>query len=215
MFTGIVEEIGTIHSVQRGKQSAVLKIGASQIVEGLKNGDSVNTNGACLTVISVDGDSFSADVMAETMRLTNLQFLKPGSKVNLERAMKLNERLGGHLVSGHIDGTGTITGIAEEDNAQWITVSADPAILRYMIKKGSIAIDGISLTVAKLTGNDFSVSLIPYTIKDTTLAHRKKGEMVNLECDMVGKYIERFMNAGTESKQRTIDLDYLKEHGFI
>ncbi len=215
MFTGIVEEIGTIQSVQLGKQSAVLKINAAQVIEDLKKGDSVNTNGVCLTVISVDRDSFSADVMAETMRLTNLQFLKPGSQVNLERALKLSERLGGHLISGHIDGTGTITGITEEDNALWIAVKADPAILRYIIKKGSIAIDGISLTVAKLTRNDFSVSLIPYTIKDTTIAQRKKGEMVNLECDMVGKYIERFVNAGTESKQKTIDLDYLKEHGFI
>jgi riboflavin synthase len=163
----------------------------------------------------MDKNTFSVDVMAETMRKTNLQNIKPGSQVNLERALRLNDRLGGHLVSGHIDGTGTITRFEKEDNAVWVTISAGDDILKYIIIKGSIAIDGISLTVANVTNHDFSVSLIPYTIKDTTLAKKNKGDLVNLECDLVGKYIEKLLNSEEKAKEKTIDMDYLKEHGFI
>lgn len=215
MFTGIIEEIGTIRSIKWGSRSAVIRIRATRIPEDMKKGDSINTNGACLTVISVEKDEFLADIMAETMRKTNFQFLKEGSEVNLERALKLSDRLGGHMVSGHIDGTGKITSYEEEDNALWVTIAAGEEILKYIIIKGSIAIDGISLTVANLTKNDFSVSLIPYTIKDTTLAKKTKGDLVNLECDMVAKYIERFLTAGKQIKEKAIDVDYLKEHGYI
>jgi riboflavin synthase len=215
MFTGIIEEIGTIRSIKWGNRSAVIRIRANRILEDMKKGDSINTDGACLTVISVEKDEFLADVMAETMRKTNLQYLKAGSDVNLERALKMNDRLGGHLVSGHIDGTGTITSYVKEDNAIWVNISADAELVKYIIKKGSIAIDGISLTIADLTETDFSVSLIPYTINDTTLAKKKKGDLVNLECDIVGKYIERFLTAGKQVKEKAIDMNYLKEHGFI
>lgn len=215
MFTGIIEETGTIRSIKWGSRSAVIRIRANKILEDMKKGDSINTNGACLTVISVEKDEFLADIMAETMRKTNLQYLKAGSEVNLERALKLSERLGGHIVSGHIDGTGSITCYENDDNALWVTISASEEILKYIIIKGSVAIDGISLTVANLTKNDFSVSLIPYTIKDTTLAKKTKGDLVNLECDMVGKYIERFLTAGKQTKEKAIDMDYLKEHGYI
>jgi riboflavin synthase len=215
MFTGIIEEIGTIRSVKWGIRSAVLKIGVNDILKEIKKGDSINTNGACLTVVAIDPDGFSVDVVAETMRRTNLQELKAGSKVNLERALKLNDLLNGHLVSGHIDGTGTLSGFKKEDNAIWVTISADKGILKYIIIKGSVTVDGISLTVASLTENDFSVSLIPYTVKDTTLATKNKGDMVNLECDLIGKYIEKFMKEPNQAKEKTIDLDYLKEHGFV
>jgi riboflavin synthase len=215
MFTGIIEETGTILSVHKGARSAILNIGATLVSEELKTGESVNTNGACLTVTSVRRDGFTADVMAETMRRTNLQYLKPGSKVNLERAMKLNDRIDGHLVSGHIDGMGTINEMKNEDNATWINISAGEEILKYIIFKGSVAIDGISLTVANLTKKDFSVSLIPYTIKDTTLGMKNLGDPVNLECDLVGKYIERFLTVGHQRKEKTMDEDFLKKHGFI
>jgi riboflavin synthase len=215
MFTGIIEEIGTIRSIRWGVKSAVISIAATRILDNIKEGDSINTDGVCLTVTWIDKDSFSVDVMAETMRKTNLQNLKPGSLVNLERALRLNDRLGGHLVSGHIDGTGTIILFEKEDNAVWVTISAGDDILRYIINKGSIAIDGISLTVANVTNHDFSVSLIPYTIKDTTLAKKNKGDLVNLECDLVGKYVEKFLNLEKKPTEKTIDMDYLKEHGFI
>jgi riboflavin synthase len=214
MFTGIIEEIGTICSVTWGTKSAVLRIGANLILNDIKKGDSINTDGACLTVVSIERDCFSVDVTAETMRRTNLEHLKPGSLVNLERAVRLNDRLGGHLVSGHIDGTGTITGYKNEDNASWITISAKDEILKYIILKGSVAIDGISLTVAEISKTDFSVSLIPLTIKDTTLAKKNTGNLVNLECDLVGKYIERFLTWDKKAKDSTIDMNYLKKHGF-
>jgi riboflavin synthase len=214
MFTGIIEEIGTIRSITRGNKSVIINIGAKMILEDMKKGDSINTDGACLTVVSIRQDSFSVDVIAETMLRTNLQYLRTGSKVNLERAIRLNDRLGGHFVSGHIDGTGIITEYENEDNSLWIKISTNEVILKYIIHKGSIAIDGISLTVADLTKSDFSVTLIPYTVKDTTLAHKNKGDLVNLECDLVGKYIEKFLTNSQQITEKTIDLDYLKEHGF-
>jgi len=215
MFTGIIEEIGTIISVDKGVRSAVLTIGAKVVLEDLKNGDSISTNGACLTVTAVSGQSFMADVMWETMKLTNLQHLKPGSTVNLERAVRLSDRLNGHMVSGHIDGMGTITTMLKDDNAIRITIAAQPDVLKYIIKKGSIAIDGISLTVTEVTKSDFGISLIPYTIKDTTLAKKKTGDSVNLECDLIGKYIERFLSDKKHAEGKTIDENFLKEHGYF
>jgi len=215
MFTGIIEEIGMIRSIKWAAKSAVIKIGANRIIDDMKPGDSINTDGACLTVVSFGKDSFTVDVMAETMHRTNLKNLQPGSMVNLERAVRLNDRLGGHLVSGHIDGTGTIINMNKDDNSLWVTISTSDDILRYIIPKGSIAIDGISLTIANLNNNDFSVSLIPLTIKDTTFAKKNKGDIVNLECDLIGKYIEKFLTVDKKGKETTIDMNYLSEHGFI
>lgn len=215
MFTGIIEEIGTISSIKRGRVSASLVINAQRVNSDLKIGDSINTNGACLTVTSFNKNSFEVDVMAETMRKTNLDLLKSGSQVNLERALKLNDRLGGHMVSGHIDGTGTITQIYQEEIATWYTIKAEKEILNYIIRKGSVAIDGISLTVADLQESSFKVSIIPHTAKQTTLLSKKAGDVVNIENDMTARYIEKFMFKQQKENKRDIDMGFLKENGFI
>ena len=218
MFTGIIEEVGQVKALKRGAKSIILTVGAVTIMDDLKLGDSVATNGVCLTVTALGKDSFQADVMHETMNRSSLGGLKPGSHVNLERAMPANGRFGGHMVSGHIDGTGHITAIEKDDNAVWYTISADERILRYIIEKGSIAIDGISLTVAKVTEHDFSVSIIPHTLKETILAEKRIGDIVNLENDMVGKYIEKFMTHASENEKPQkgkIDMAFLAGNGFI
>ena len=213
MFTGIVEEMGTIRSIRRGAHSAVLSIGAATVLSDLKLGDSVAVNGVCLTATTVDGGGFTADVMHETLRRSSLGALIPGSPVNLERAMSADGRFGGHIVSGHIDGTGTITETRRDDNAVWYTVSAAPSLLRYIVEKGSIAIDGISLTVAAVTSQDFSVSIIPHTGAQTTLLDRKAGDTVNLETDILGKYVARLL--GREApKSSGITMEFLAQHGF-
>jgi riboflavin synthase len=214
MFTGIIEEIGTVISVKRSETSAEFKIKAGRVIENLLTGESVNTNGACLTVTELDRNSFTVVTVAETIRKTNLHELKPGSPVNLERAMRLSDRLNGHLVSGHIDGTGTILEINKEGNANMVTISADNSLMRYIIYKGSVAIDGISLTVADTGKESFKVSIIPYTAKDTTILTRKQGDNVNIECDVIGKYVEHFLNDKNEEAKSKIDIQYLKEHGF-
>lgn len=218
MFTGIVEEIGTIDSIRKGSASAVLSIQARTVLEGTKIGDSIAVNGICLTVTSMSEKVFTADVMAETLRRSSLGSLGKGAKVNLERAMAADGRFGGHIVSGHIDGTGTITSMTPEDNAVWVEIDTTPALLRYIVEKGSIAIDGISLTVARLTGHSFSVSLIPHTGEETTLLQKKPGEVVNLENDIVGKYVERFLcmpdREGGTKQESKIDLNFLAENGF-
>lgn len=216
MFTGIIEEIGTIKAIQWGSKSAILTIGASKILDDVKIGDSINTNGACLTVTSFTKNEFSVDVMAETMRRTNLQNLKTGSKVNLERALRLNDRLGGHIVSGHIDGTGKISNIKKEDNAIWISIKTSADVSRYIIQKGSVAIDGISLTVAAISHETFQVSIIPHTGVQTTLLTKQINETVNIECDQVGKYIEKFLlNKADNNQHSSIDMEFLKENGFL
>ncbi len=216
MFTGIIEETGTVRSIQWGSKSAMLTIQASTILDDIKTGDSINTNGACLTVTSFNSQEFSVDVMAETMRCTNLYTLSVGSKVNLERALKISDRLGGHLVSGHIDGTGTITNLKKEDNAIWITIKTSPEILKYIIQKGSVAIDGISLTVAEIINKTFKVSIIPHTGSQTTLLTKHINDKVNIECDQVGKYIEKFiLNQKDKSQHSSIDMEFLKENGFL
>ena len=213
MFTGIIEEIGAIRSIRRGTRSAVLSIGAETVLADLKTGDSVAVNGVCLTATSVDGGGFTADVMHETLRRSSLGALIPGSPVNLERAMAADGRFGGHIVSGHIDGTGTIAETRRDDNAVWYTVSAAPALLRHIVEKGSIAIDGISLTVAAVTDQDFSVSIIPHTGAQTTLLDRKAGDTVNLETDILGKYVARLL--GREApKPSGITMEFLAQHGF-
>lgn len=219
MFTGIIEEIGEILAMQRGRESMTLTVKAQNILEDVKLGDSVATNGVCLTVVALGKNSFQADVMHETMNRSSLGALKIGSKVNLERAMRADGRFGGHMVAGHIDGTGQITDIQKDDNAVWYTISTKQEILRYIIEKGSIAIDGISLTVAKVAKESFSVSIIPHTLQQTTLAERKKGDIVNLENDMVGKYIERFLindaPKDAESGKSRIDSNFLMKNGFL
>ena len=182
MFTGIIEEVGIIKEVKRGVKSSKLIIKANKVLEKTRVGDSICTNGVCLTVTNVKGNSFEADVMAETLRRSNLGLLDIGNKVNLERALNLESRLGGHIVSGHIDGIGQIISLEKEDNAIWVTVKAASEILRYVVLKGSITIDGISLTVAYVDEIIFKVSIIPHTAQETTLVNKSIGETVNLEC---------------------------------
>ena len=193
MFTGIVEEVGILKSIRRGASSAVLEIAARTVLEDIHLGDSIAVNGVCLTATSFTGSSFTADVMHETLDRSSLAALRPGSRVNLERAMAANGRFGGHIVAGHIDGVGTIRAAVPEGNAVWITIDAPPQILRYIVEKGSIAIDGISLTVAYVDESVFKVSVIPHTAAETTLLSKKAGDIVNLENDIVGKYIEKLM----------------------
>lgn len=193
MFTGIVEEVGTVESIVRGANSAVLTINASRVLEGTRAGDSIATNGVCLTVTKVEGASFCADVMHETLNRSSLGSLRAGSPVNLERAMAANGRFGGHMVSGHIDGVGTIARITVDDNAVWYRIAAGSDLLRYVVEKGSIAIDGISLTVARVDREAFEVSLIPHTRANTNLATKVVGDAVNLECDIVGKFVEKLL----------------------
>jgi riboflavin synthase len=209
MFTGIIEEVGEIAAIKRGAKSCELLIKGNVIFSDLKIGDSVAVNGVCLTATTINSDTFSAGVMAETMRRSGLGNLQKGSKVNLERAMAADGRFGGHIVSGHIDGMGFVQSLVREDNAVWVTITADEAIMRYIVEKGSIAIDGISLTVAKVFKDAFSVSIIPHTGSETTLLTRKSGDRVNLECDIIGKYVEKLVG-----KSSGITEDFLKKYDF-
>lgn len=212
MFTGIVEEIGTIKALKPGG----LEVCAKKVLEDVHLGDSIAVNGVCLTVTSFTGSSFIVDVMPETFRRSSLSELSIGSRVNLERAMAANGRFGGHIVAGHIDDTGTVSSIKKEENAVWITIATPPDLLKYIIEKGSITIDGISLTVASVTDCNFSVSIIPHTGKETILLDKRIGQKVNLECDMVGKYIEKLLSfEKTESKPESkITMEFLAQHGF-
>lgn len=220
MFTGMVEELGTLDQILKGPRSARLRIAAAKVLEGVKIGDSIAVNGVCLTVVSFDRSSFSVDVMAETLARSSLGDLRPGEKVNLERALRLGDRLGGHFVSGHIDGVGKIQSQNELDIALVTEITAPRGVLKYVLVKGSIAVDGISLTVVEVKERSFTVSLIPHTAKMTTLGLKKTGDPVNLEGDIIGKYIERLMlckNNNTENTDETdgISMGFLAEHGFI
>ena len=219
MFTGIIEEIGTIKQMIPGKVSYRITVTAEKVLQGTRIGDSISTNGICLTVTDIRGNSFDADVMAETVRRTNLSSMRAGSRVNLERALQLGSRFGGHIVSGHIDGTGVITDMTREDNAVWITVRCGGNLLRYMIEKGSIAIDGISLTLAYVDNECFKVSVIPHTGEETTLLKKKPGDTVNLECDLIGKYVEKLLQPREEEKPAEgsggLDMNFLRENGFL
>ena len=212
MFTGIIEEIGTVRRIEHGAKGARLTIQAKAVLEDTRIGDSIATNGVCLTVVSMTGDSFSADVMAESLRRSSLGSLQGGSPVNLERAMAANGRFGGHIVSGHIDGTGTIASQKREDNAVWVKIKTPAPLLRYIVEKGSIAIDGVSLTVAAVTDTDFSVSIIPHTGAQTILLGKKPGDPVNLECDVIGKYVEKLT---APHKTGGISTNFLAENGFL
>lgn len=216
MFTGIVEEIGHVEHIQNGEKFSRIKINAVRVLEQSQIGDSIATNGVCLTITNMTSGSFEADIMAETLRKSNLGSLRIGAAVNLERAMRLSSRLGGHLVSGHIDGIGEMMSITKEAAATWITIKAPAEILRYVVLKGSIAIDGISLTVADVTKEYFKVSVIPHTKNKTTLLMKGVTDQVNLEVDIIGKYVERLLGLTNEvHKENKIDEDFLKNHGFM
>lgn len=215
MFTGLVEEVGQIQTIAKGQRAARITIRADKVLRETRVGDSISTNGVCLTVTDFSKGSFTVDVMAETMRRTNLHLLSPGDEVNLERALKVGDRLGGHLVSGHIDGLGAIKHREQEENAVWLTIEAETELLKYIIPKGSIAIDGVSLTAARAEDVFFKVSIIPHTRDATTLLRKKAGDKVNLECDMVGKYVERLLRPESLlPAKKEISLQFLSEHGF-
>ena len=221
MFTGIVEEIGRIKNIRRGVSSITLDIEASKVLEDVHVGDSICTNGVCLTVTEVSAVSsadglgrFKADVMPETMRMTSLSQLQTGSEVNLERALTLNTRLGGHIVSGHIDGTGRIVRREQDDNAIWLWIECDRSLMKYIVTKGSITIQGISLTVARVAETRFAVSLIPHTQEVTTLHSAKVGSMVNLETDIIAKYVEKLLSASDGKDDKTeLYRNFMKTNG--
>ena len=211
MFTGIVEEIGLIKKIDRKGQGLQLMISCHKVLDDMKIGDSISTNGVCLTVTSFGSDYYTADVMPETVKLSTFTHLKSGESVNLERALALGDRFGGHMVSGHIDGTGEIVRKVKESNATRLLIRCSEELLRYVVRKGSITLDGISLTVASITNCEFEVSIIPQTKDETTLLGKAIGECINIENDLVAKYIEKFM----PTKNNTITPDFLKENGFM
>jgi len=217
MFTGIVEEMGAVTALEKTLAGTRMTILASTVMSDLKIGDSVSVNGTCLTVVSKGECNFSVEVSPETLSVTTLGLLTAGTPVNLERAMKLNERIGGHLVAGHVDGIGTIRNRHQEGNAIFFTIEAPSEILRYCVVKGSITIDGISLTINDVTNHGFSIAIIPHTAKVTTLGLKQANDTVNLESDLIGKYVERLLQERSQPPKTTpvIDKDYLQKRGLI
>lgn len=215
MFTGLVEELGKVKTIARGAKSVRLTVAASKVLADVKLGDSIAVNGTCLTVVDYGDTFFTADVMPETVERTALAGLKSGDLVNLERTLRLGDRLGGHIVSGHIDGVGIISEMKKDDNAVLVRIEAGEEVMRYIIKKGSIAIDGISLTVVAYSKNWFTVSLIPHTASLTTLGVKKPGDSVNLEVDVIGKYVEKLLGLQKpDPVESSITMDFLRENGF-
>ncbi len=215
MFTGIIEEVGNIVQIKKQGEFAVITIKAKKVLSDVHLGDSIAVNGVCLTVTSFTAEQFTADVMSETLKRTSLGELSINSPVNLERAMAANGRFGGHIVSGHIDGTGTVAEITPADNSVWYRIKTSEKLMRYIIEKGSITIDGISLTVVDTTTDSFRVSIIPHTIKETNLGSKAVGSLVNLENDIVGKYIEQFLlKKEVGNPVSKITADFLKNAGF-
>ena len=207
MFTGIIEEVGAVRAAHPGK----LAISATRVTEDTKQGDSISINGACLTVTELSKDSFSVDVMPETLRRTNLGLLQPGDKVNLERALAVGGRLGGHFVQGHVDETGRVISITPEEEALLVRFEAPQEIMRYIVRKGFIAIDGVSLTVVECDSSAFEVSLVAYTQQTTNLAGKRPGDVVNLEVDIIAKYVERLRGEASS----VVTMEFLAEHGFL
>lgn len=215
MFTGIIEEIGIIQSIKKNNKSSVISIQGKKIFEDIHIGDSISVNGVCLTVTTFSNKTFTADVMNETLSRSSLGSLKNGSYVNLERAMSSSGRFGGHIVSGHIDGTGRIIKIKRDDNAIWYTIIVEDSLIRYIVEKGSVAIDGISLTIVNVNKNSFSVSIIPHTSQETILSHRLVGDIVNIENDVIGKYVEKLITFEKNKKDESnITMDFLINNGF-
>jgi riboflavin synthase len=210
MFTGIIESMGTVKQLARKGEDARLFVDTSMSLDDLKIGDSIAINGACLTIIEKTGSIFSADVSAETIARTNIKLLKSGEKVNLEKSLRVNSFLGGHLVLGHVDGMGKIQEKVTKANSIQFGVEIDNELSRYVVEKGSIAVDGISLTVNRCEKNRFYVNIIPHTARNTTLAFKKVADLVNIETDIIAKYVEKFLNPG-----KGIDMNFLAEHGFL
>lgn len=219
MFTGIVEEIGLVLSVKDVDKSRVIKIKCNKVIEDIKIGDSICTNGVCLTATKLGKDYFIADVMMESLKRSNISQLKEGDIVNLERALSVNGRLNGHIVSGHIDGMGTIIGAENHGNSTVIKVECSSELLQYMVCKGSITLDGTSLTISSLKENYFEVSIIPHTKDESIILKKSIGQAINIECDMLLKYIKRLMDfsayKSNESNKSNLTLNLLKENGFI
>lgn len=216
MFTGIIEELGMIKRINMQGNSGQIVIKADKVLRGTKVGDSIAVNGICLTVTSLQRDGFTADIMAETVRRSSLNLVRKGEEVNLERAMAADGRFGGHIVLGHIDGTGKIVAYKKEENAVWVTIETTQKILKLIIEKGSICIDGISLTVAAVSDLKFQVSVITHTGEETTLLKKKQGDVVNLENDVVGKYIQKFMGMKTKNEDDSesgITMEFLEKYG--
>jgi riboflavin synthase len=211
LFTGIVEEIGTVRQLPGGT-TGPLVIAAQTVLEGTRIGDSIAVNGVCLTVTRLEGRAFAVDVMPQTLRQSNLGRLNIGAAVNLERAVTPSGRLGGHLVQGHVDGVGQIVRTRHEENALWVTIAPPPEIMRYVVPRAFIAVDGASLTVAQVEAGHFSVSLIPHTQAHITLPQQPNGALVNLEVDIVAKYVERLLQGGQEGGK--VDWEHLAQHGF-
>ncbi|NCA99215.1 MAG: riboflavin synthase [Clostridia bacterium] len=224
MFTGIIEEMGTVLSIHRSGEKIRFTIQARKVLGDTRRGDSIAVNGICLTAVDLTGSTFAADVMPETLRRSSLSEMRPGSPVNLERALRLSDRLGGHIVSGHIDGTGTIQSRTPEHNAILLKIQAAPELLKYIVAKGSVALDGVSLTVAAVSSNDFTVSIIPHSASETIIGHYQPGDLVNIECDVIGKYVEKLLGlTGSSSSPEQpsehkpasrLSFEFLREHGF-
>ena len=216
MFTGIVEELGIIRKLHVSGHSGSIEIGAHKVLRNTNVGDSIAVNGICLTVTSLGKDFFTADIMAETVRRSSLKNATSGDFVNLERAMAADGRFGGHIVSGHVDGTGTILSMKKEENAVWVTISAPPSIMKFIVEKGSVCLDGISLTVAAVGESDFKVSVIPHTGGETTLLKKKAGNTINIENDIIGKYVDRLLNFKDSSPSESggITMDFLRKYDF-
>lgn len=217
MFTGIIEELGTVIKVEKGSNSSRITIAGEVVLrEGeVRIGDSIAVNGVCLTVVQFNQKQFCADVMAETLAKSSLKEIRSGDRVNLERALRLGDRMGGHLVQGHVDGTGFIASQEKNDIARLYWIKTTDDVLRYMVPKGSVAIDGISLTLVEVRKNRFCVSLIPHTAANTTLGFKKNGSIVNLETDIIGRYVERWLNRGEPEKNDTLSMGFLAENGFM
>ncbi|WP_425801627.1 riboflavin synthase [Desulfitobacterium sp. Sab5] len=216
MFTGIIEELGLVADIQILPDAAYLTIEADKVLKGTQIGDSIAVNGVCLTVVKLQDTRFTVDVMSETLKKTNLAELTRGGRVNLERALQLSTRLGGHLVSGHVDGIGTIQKISKAGIAEVFEISTSPALLHFILPKGSVAIDGISLTVVQAESQFFSVSLIPHTRQETTLGLKGVGSKVNLETDLIGKYVARFLEKGSGKEEpQNLSMEFLAQHGFL
>ncbi|WP_067725300.1 riboflavin synthase [Oceanobacillus damuensis] len=216
MFTGIIEEMGTVEKMQKVSQQAVqLTIGSNKIIEDMNIGDSISVNGICLTVTNFSKTSFNVDAMPETIKATSLQMLKPGSKVNLERAMAANGRFGGHFVSGHVDGIGTIIDKHKQENAIYYDIEIPEELAGYLLHKGSITVDGTSLTLFGVNKNVFTISLIPHTVSETVLGGKDKGDIVNIECDMLAKHVQQMLSGQLDKQQKGIDEEFLNKNGFM
>jgi riboflavin synthase len=214
VFSGIVEVLGDVRSMASGDSGARISIEAGALVEGVKLGDSIAINGACMTVVAFGNSMFETDISPESLRMTNLGDLKAGDKVNLEKALALGDRLGGHMVTGHIDGMGKIRDRKADGDSIWLTVEAPPDVMRYVVFKGSIAVDGISLTVATCDEDSFSIAIIPHTSEHTTLTAKRDGAVVNLEADLIGKYVEKLLSPHAQARAGGVSMDKLKEHGY-